>query len=129
MTELLALYRELVAAGAYVDTYINTRGWLADGSHVTYRVRWMRIPRADESGPAVVVKYQSWPPNNTFDVHAYWGVRRNDRDRLLLPVASIDELRQLWADIRADLDRGPEPLPEKVGQLDLLDLLLIGQNA
>jgi len=118
------LLRELRDHGAETK-HQSTRGTV-EGWPVIYRRRWITIPHDDGELPHIVATYDTWPPDGTYTVHAYFGVHTNDEDRLLMPVGSLAEVWQLWMDIKACLARPPRSAREAVeplGQLDMLDLL------
>lgn len=119
---LLALLRELHDLGA-TTRYINNRGTFY-GRPVHYRNRWMWIPHNDGQLPHVVVSYSRWPADDTFTVHAYWGKHFNRSERLIMPVATFDDVLRLWAEIKPCLDRNiADAQPIRMGQLDIFDLI------
>ncbi len=118
---LYDLLRDLYAHGT--EFRYQTSHGTCDGVPVIYQQRWFTIPHDDGELPHIVGNYGNWPPDGTYEVHAYFGVHRNDQDRLLMPVESLAEVWQLWDDIKACLDR-PEFVPEEpMGQLDIFDVI------
>lgn len=115
MRELLAFVRELLAAGWYVDCRRNTRG---DNGGV-WRGRWV-------SRPGACIYLNRHGDGSGYEIQASWwyGMRSLER------AGSLDEVRELWLEIEADMVRGgraelppPAPAPEFEGQLDLFDAL------
>lgn len=121
MSALIRLVRTVVAAGVDVQhipvvCYQDGRTWLTS-------TRWVHL---DEGMAVIRINYSSLPRHESlrYQIGAHWGFGEDRQYRLLSGWDLVEEAGALLAEILASPVDDPRTLPDPIGQLSMLDLLV-----